>query len=347
MTMTAAPAKTPLAGTLQPLASTIKRAAHWWLGELRSLLPGALLKNQTGKEHAVLITPDGWQSCGTDQTQRPKNGAVAVYVSQDLAIHHVVTLPAAARRTLRTVVGYEMDRITPFTVDDVYFSCAATAKDADSLRVDVHVVPKTYIDPSLKDLRDKGFQLKRVDIAKQNPAEKTSLEVAPKGLGLNLLIESGEGQKTSLPRALRWSAALLLAAVLFAGWSIFHQQAALIDAYEARLFRLRDKLNSQTSPQGKQRGEAVRYAADIVPFTVLMDDITARLADDTYIFALRIDGERLTLSGASRQAAELLTALDASPFISEPAFSAPIVQDPVTGRERFSLSCKITREQVS
>lgn len=345
--MTAVPAKTPLAGTLQPIAASMKRGVQWWLGELSSLLPSALLKNQTAKEHAVLITPGGWHSRGTDQTQRPKNSAVAVYVSQDLSTHHVITLPAAARRTLRTVVGYEMDRITPFTADDVYFSCTAATKDTDTLSVDVHVVPKALIDPALEDLRENGFQLKRVDIANQNQDEQKTQDVAPEGLGLNLLIESGEGQTTRFPRVVRWSAALFLAAILFAGWSMFHQQSTIIDAYEARLVKLRGKLNSQTSPQGQQREAAAGYAADIVPFTLLLDDMTARLGDDTYIFALRMDGDRLTLSGASRQAAELLTALDASPFISEPAFSAPIVQDPVTGRERFSLSCKIMREQVS
>ncbi|HSK38229.1 MAG TPA: PilN domain-containing protein, partial [Arenibaculum sp.] len=77
--------------------------------------------------------------------------------------------------------------------------------------------------------------------------------------------------------------------------------------------------------------------------TQLLDEVTRRLPDDTWVvqFALR-DG-RITLAGFSAAASALVAPLEASALLREVRFGAPVYTDPQVGLERFTLSAMVER----
>ncbi len=59
-----------------------------------------------------------------------------------------ITLPAPTEENLKDVLGYEMDRYTPFALEDVYFDYKIVTRDEanDSIQVLLMVVKKEVID---------------------------------------------------------------------------------------------------------------------------------------------------------------------------------------------------------
>jgi general secretion pathway protein L len=72
----------------------------------------------------------------------------------------------------------------------------------------------------------------------------------------------------------------------------------------------------------------------------LLDDLAARLNDDTYLERLSIENNQIQLQGQSKEAAGLISVLSASPFLANPKLEGQIQPDPRTGKDRFTISAE-------
>ena len=80
--------------------------------------------------------------------------------------------------------------------------------------------------------------------------------------------------------------------------------------------------------QRNQNGSAV----------ALLAAATRALPDDTFLRALSLRGGKLTITGSSPSAAQLIAVLGETPEFRDPAFEAPVVQNPDSGLETFTIS---------
>jgi Tfp pilus assembly protein PilN len=99
--------------------------------------------------------------------------AVAVYLTEKGAIRTDIVLtvpkswviiktadfPAAIRENLSAVVAYEMDRLTPFNPEEVYFDYRLLSEEEDRVRLLVLAARTDRIDPYLAALRAKGLRI--------------------------------------------------------------------------------------------------------------------------------------------------------------------------------------------
>ena len=77
----------------------------------------------------------------------------------------------------------------------------------------------------------------------------------------------------------------------------------------------------------------------------VMDEITRRLPDTTYLEKLAIEGDRLTLIGFSPEASGLVARLQGSPLWRNPALSGALQPDPRTRMDRFTLTAELLGKQ--
>ena len=78
------------------------------------------------------------------------------------------------------------------------------------------------------------------------------------------------------------------------------------------------------------------------PTTVeVMDEVSRRLPDNTYLQKLAIEGDRLLLIGLSPEASALVGRLEGSSLWKSPALSGALQPDPRTRRDRFSLTADL------
>jgi general secretion pathway protein L len=78
------------------------------------------------------------------------------------------------------------------------------------------------------------------------------------------------------------------------------------------------------------------------PLTVaLLDDLSRRLPEDTYLERLQIDGGKAQLQGQSKEAAKLIALIAASDCLANPSLQGQIQPDPRTGKERFQITADV------
>jgi general secretion pathway protein L len=78
--------------------------------------------------------------------------------------------------------------------------------------------------------------------------------------------------------------------------------------------------------------------------TELWLEITRLLPDDVHAEELSIEGGTLSVDGMAGSAADLVPLLEGSPLLAEVTFASPVVLDPASGKERFSLRARIGAE---
>ena len=78
------------------------------------------------------------------------------------------------------------------------------------------------------------------------------------------------------------------------------------------------------------------------PTTVeVLDELTRRLPNSTYLEKVSMEGDRLLLIGLSPEASALVGKMEASTLWKSPALSGALQPDPRSRRDRFSLTAEL------
>ena len=345
---------------LSRLIDSVARFWRWWLGELAGCLPNWLrvafgqrrrhLRVTVSAHEARFVLDRGGGSTalgrldlggGGDAARqlvrraRPGAARVSLELPAGQVLRRVVELPAAAAENLRQVLGFEMDRHTPFQAAEVYFDYRVVAGDrrAKEIKVDLVVAAKAVVDQGLATLRNWDLAVDRVGPAGDD------------GALFNLLPASAGRRGAALSR--RFSVAFAVAAGMLAAVAVYLPLAHKLEVLaltEARLTAARseavvaDGLQQRVDKMVARGRFVVERKRSGPTVTALIAEVSTLLPDHTWLmqFAWRADGVRL--SGYSARPSSLIGLLEQSALLSEVAFSSPVTMDQRVGLERFNLS---------
>src|SRR5262249_45270790 len=164
----------------------------WWLGQLVELLPQGLRRTALTAADAMVIKPIGPLGRGieavsiglrrngketplgrfglgaADLAELPQAaGRTVLRLGGQGILGKTVTLPLAGERELDQVLGFEMDRETPFKAEEIYWNHRIEKADRQNGRLSVRLVllPKANLAPLLTALGQSGIQPRRAEIA--------------------------------------------------------------------------------------------------------------------------------------------------------------------------------------
>lgn len=248
-------------------------------------------------------------------------------------------LPAAAADRLRDVVRFEIDRQTPFAAEDVMFDARLVGRRADGqLEVELVVAPRERVDAQLAALGALGARLAGIDVAMPDGTPR----------GINLLDPTARGRQRDPWRL--WNRVLIATAVLALAatlWTVLANRRAAADALEASV-RARSAPAKAAAVQRQTlvdllEGQAFldRLRRERPASVAVMDELTRRLPDGTYLEKLAIEQDKITLMGLSGQASGLVTQLQGTELWHAPALAGAVQPDPATGRDRFTLVAEL------
>lgn len=256
------------------------------------------------------------------------------------ALRRRLALPAAAAERLREVVAFEIERQTPFSADAVAFDARLLARHDREGRIEAELVavPRRQLDPQLAALGPLAATLAGIDVAGNDGAP----------LAVNLLPPAQRRHHGDPWR--HWNRALaVLALVLVAAllWQLLDNRREAADALEQaiaadaqagrRAAAQRQQLRALIEGQAfLDRARATRPTA-----VEIIDELTRRLPDHTYLEKLSIDDERMMLIGLSSQAPALIERLQGSELWESPALAGALQPDPGSGRDRFTLVAQL------
>jgi general secretion pathway protein L len=342
----------------------IPRFLAWWGGELRACLPQRWRSLLTVEQAQILLLAEADElsvrrSLGGQTTELARlplaerddlapalervlgeDGAAlrrVLLVPAPIVLRRVLTLPTAALDNLRTVLGFELDRQTPFKPDQVVFDSRVLAHEpgAKQIPVELALIPRERLQQVLNGLGGLAASLSAVDVAD------------PEGrrLGYNFLPPE---QRRSQRDARLWlNLGLVAATLLF----LFLAMGHLLDNRAAAVESLSDQSESvqrEARAVAKMRSnlEETAAAANFLAveksrqpsMVLLLDDLTRRLPDDTWLERLNFSRGEVSLNGQSSQAAKLLDILQDSTLLRSAALSGPIQPDARSGKDRFNIT---------
>jgi len=364
--MTLAEALNPVLARLRSrLAQTpIPRFWRWWSGELLSFLPprwrdvlavedACVVLQAHGEGFEVLAERAGvrapllslaadehedWQSQlerGLDDSRRGQR-RLLLMPSASL-LRRSISLPAAALENLQAVLGFELDRQTPFKADQVYFDSRVLRQDAGAKQVHVEllVVPKQTLDSTLGKLGGIAASLSAVDV----------LDASGQRLGVNLLPAE---RRASLPRTQPLIQAALLVAslvlVLFGLGQVVDNRVEAVEQMQAEVETQRERARV-VSALRKQLDDAAAAANFLAiqkqtqaSMVLLLNELTRILPDDTFLERLSVSGSQVSITGFSSQATRLIGQLQDSPMLRDAALNGAIQPDPRVARDRLTIT---------
>lgn len=250
-----------------------------------------------------------------------------------------LVLPAAAADRLRDVLAFEIDRQTPFAAAAVHFDARVTGRRGDGqIEVELVVVPAKAMDAALARLGPLAQTLTGVDMAAADGS----------GVGVNLL--AGAQRHRRVDPWLAWNLALgAVAAIAVAAglWQILANREAAADGFEREVAQRAEQARGVAANK-KQLVDLVEGLAFLQtiragrPTTVeVLDELSKRLPDTTYLEKLSIEDERILLIGLSSEASSLVQRLEGSPLWRAPALTGALQPDPRSGRDRFTLTAEL------
>lgn len=357
----------PLSATYEQLQARYQRSRlpgflAWWSGQLATFVPPAWRRVLARGESRLLL--------------RPTDGAVEVLASRDGALslrmrvanaqllelnaglaerrdarerwlvmpgarvlRRPLSLPLAAAPRVRDVLVHEIDRQTPFAADQVAFDWRVLSRDEDAgkLNVELVAVPLDRLDAEISALGPLASSLSGVDV-----------EVDGRVLGVNLMPPA---RRSSDRHTLAWVHLALLAVFVIGAWFMLWQSLenrreavaelqAVVDQRQVearRVAALREQLD--TAAGGATFLAGMREARPRV--LEVIDELSRRLPDGTWLERLTINQGRVVLQGLSNEAAGTIGWLQASPYLADPAFTGAVQPDPRSGAQRFTLTADL------
>jgi general secretion pathway protein L len=353
------------------IGAVLSRFFAWWFAELGGCLPAGLRNRLRRRQRTLAITVaedtaglslrngEGQRELGriafdadnAPATRRAFAAAVrglrlrAVDVVVELpamqVLRRIVDLPSAAAENLREVLSFELDRHTPFKVDEVAFDYRITGFDATAKRiaVDLAVVPRPVVERARSLAAACGVAPVRVGVAGDNiGAAKPMNFLQP----TNSAQREGSARRLSIVLGM-CAVALLITAIYL---PLYHTRQIVADL-EARLAKSHaaameaDALKQKVAAALERTRFLVDRRLSTPTMAALLNEVTLRLPDGTWLVGLHIEEDQLYVSGFSPAAASLIAGLEDSPLLSEVRFSSPVTTDPRVGIERFNLGAAV------
>ena len=279
------------------------------------------------------------------QDSRLEKTDLVIRLSAQDAIEKIIFLPAAAEDNLHQVISYELDKLTPFKSEQVYFAVRQLDKDSSDHQIKVQLVlaPREKLDAVCRELRGWGLIPVVADFSESPNDIKNDHEI------YNLLPDWARAQNNVFAQVGHYAViglllALLTAVLIVPVWregAAVEQlivQIKMVSGEASQVETLRNEIEQHQKKTARLLGKKTSSAS-----TVEMLDVLSKLiVDDTWLKHLKYTDGRLQILGQSPTASSLISVIEESNMFNSVRFVSPVTQDKRTGLERFQISAEIS-----
>lgn len=356
----------------------VQRFWRWWTAELSFLVPSWYRDLIKPKKDFLILTKNedlielvhcstgGDQNLGTftldsEGRQKAEDSVFSEQpaltemdtifrLSPEHCLRKVFKLPAAARENLRKVVAFEMDRRTPFSMDQVYYDVRVVEAlpDANQISVEMAVIQRTTLDEQLEKLSEWGLRPTIVDMPQIGEGTELSRS------RFNLLPDALKSKKRNFEKMLNISLmvflpVLLLVILIIPIWLNYsylnelRQEVAAVSKIANEVQTLKKKADDGLRELDflleKKRSEPVLVET--------LEELTKLIPNDSWLTNLQYKDRRLQIQGQSPGASLLIEKLELSLFFQNTSFVSPVTQDRRTGFERFQIATNVINGRMS
>lgn len=341
-----------------------ERAWRWWLSEFLSLLPQAYLKRFASTRLTLLLRPGDVvtelaimagdrclrqeaiaHSSATDEAlsrlrgvidtaTRGKSFDVIGIIPEGQSLARLLTLPLAAKAHLDEAVRYQIERISPFKADNTLYDIKQLESDraANELRLKLTILSKNSATALERLSANFGC---RVDHFAVEAAGGGALEM------LSFKSQSDSRAKVSLEAKVLLVAASIFAVSLllvpiFSKWKAAEALEKEVSVFKPKAEQVL-KLRSERESIIALRAQVIGLKKAALPPIAVLSKLSELLDDQTFLSEMRMEGAAITMGGLSSDASKLAQRLGAIEAFKSVKFSGPVLRDPQSARDRFTL----------
>jgi general secretion pathway protein L len=268
-----------------------------------------------------------------------------IALNHDEALSRRVTMPGATEENLSQVLAFEMDRLTPFKAEDVYFDHRVISRDAvtGQLLVQIAVASRDLVDARVAKLRSLGASVQGVGVRD---------DVGHAGPPLDLLPTEQRGERESsrerlVQRGLLAAIALLLVvALLLPVW----QKRETIIALHPLLAKAKqeaeatDAIARELEKQVSDYNFLLARKHGAYPVLAFVEEMSRLLADNTWVqqFEVKTVGKarEVQITGETPSSSKLIEILEQSALLQNAATRGPVTRGSQPGMERFMIAAE-------
>ncbi len=251
-------------------------------------------------------------------------------------------LPRRAGEFLDGIVRAQIDRLTPWSVQDAVFGCTPPTDIAnDRIALIVAATARAAVAPYMEAFAALGAQ----SLSVSTPFATPDAEAVP-----IRIVEQTGGAAGNLPRlrhalltALLITATLtsiIIATTAIVGSLLQHAQDEVQNRINAQRVAMRAGREVPGVMTTAQRALFTRKRE--TPSSVIMLEALSRvLPDNTYLTELRLAGDKLQIVGMTRNAPALIPLIEQSTHFAHATFFAPTTQAASDPRERFHIETRV------
>jgi general secretion pathway protein L len=302
------------------------------------------------KRVALLSQDAAGRRSALDDLLRGEGRDVRVLVSPQHVLRKRVVLPMATEENLRDVVGFDMDRQTPFTADQVYFGSAVVSRDParDRIEVEVVAVPKTAIESWLTEMRAAGVSVHSIVAADEFLAGSkrtfAPIELLPKSAGLARRWSNMQRINVGL---LLLALSIIFATVLLPIWQKREMVKELMPlAVKADAeFKITQKVTEEYTRLANEYNFVVGKKHANYPMVMLVDEITKISPDTMWIqnfeYKLLPKTRELQLAGEAASVSKVIESLEQTSFLQNTSQRQASRQGSRPNIEYFTLASEV------
>lgn len=248
---------------------------------------------------------------------------------ETLVMRKRITLPRAVRNDLRSVVSYQIARLTPFSADQVFFDVLEiSSADTNQQTIEVEFVAalKTEVQPWI----DQIERLTDLTVARLT-VTPTDHAVKPQSINLFGQQRTRNAWWLRLSRNSVLLVALLALLLMTAVVPVFKLQSLMFE----RKAEIRELSVSVTDLQEKRDVldhdlVALNYVlAQRVShrtLSIIIEELTRLVPDEIFINSVSIEGQALAISGMGTGVVDLIELLNSSSLFKDARFTASITR---------------------
>lgn len=345
-----------------------------WRGAAELLLDMPGLRPLTAPVPVQLLDADGgfsdWQwrlgVIAPQQGGSPANTAHAVALSADAVLERTLTLPRLNQADVAQAVALEAASISPFGAAQTVagFSVEPPAKGAQTQTVHMALTSRKQLEQAVQraqaSFAERGAGIGENDIevwVLPSRRQETGGEagVLPQTLRPVVFDTAGVQPRQALVargRASRVGLVALTAVLLaaLAATPVWQARGRAIQAQAAL-----DQVSRDVAPQQAQREALVKQAdalravggvlkTQLAPMPVL-NLVTRVLPDTAWINTLRVEGDKVILTGNADDAAALVQALSKEEGVKEVRLPSPATRPAGAAKENFNIELRLDPER--
>lgn len=246
-------------------------------------------------------------------------------------------VPQETESDIPEMIAYEMDRLTPFDVNQVQFDYSTIEADQDPSSLDVKIVitPRSILEERLDRLEQWGGSPFRILVAN---CEKINL--LPKRY---VTSKSGKAYWLNILLALSFLTLLIgsFGKAFYAQQSEIERLKKDISSLSEEVEKVRDTKTNIKSILDKT-AHIVELKNQSVSALTALNEISEITPKTTWLNRFDFNEGAVTLKGYTQDSSNLVNKIDASLLFEGTGFTSPTLKDRRTGLDQFQLSTEIS-----